>query len=179
VTDTDVASLVQAVRAGDREAFAPLYREHVRAVQLAVRDQVRDPERMADAVQETFARALASLDKLRDPERFRPWLLSIARHTAVDFRRHHNRFLVDELTDLDIATPSASDPAELAALRDMAGVVSGLVIGLSRRDAVALSLVTLGFEIADIAAALQIKPAARHAETCPICEESARRAIYG
>jgi RNA polymerase sigma factor (sigma-70 family) len=223
VTDTDVVSLVLAVRAGDREAFAPLYRENVRAVQLAVRDQLRDPERVADAVQETFARALASLDKLRDPERFRSWLLSIARHTAVDFRRHQNRVAVDELTEVDVATADGSDPAELAALHDIAGLVNGLVIGLSQRDAVALSLVTLGFEVADVAATLGIKhgaakvvlhrarrrlraalvlrllstgtttrcpelvalvnragtsTAARHAETCPACAESARRALY-
>lgn len=224
MTDTDVGSLVHAVRAGNREAFEPLYRENVRAVQLAVRDQLRDPERIADAVQETFARALASLDKLRDPERFRPWLLSIARHTAVDFRRHQNRVVLDELTDVDIPTPDGSDPAELAALRDTASLVRGLVIGLSQRDAVALSLVTLGFDVADVAAALHIKhgaakvvlhrarrrlraalvlqllssgaatrcpelavivtragtpAAARHAETCPLCEEAARRAVYG
>ncbi len=137
-------------------------------MQLAVRDQLRDPERIADAVQETFARALASLDKLRDPERFRPWLLSIARHTAVDFRRNQNRVVLDELTDLDVATPSGSDPAELAALRDVAGLVRGLVLGLSQRDAVALNLVTLGFEVADVAAALEIKHgAAKVVDTGP------------
>lgn len=156
VTRTNVASLVLAVRSGDRQAFEPLYRENLGAVYSAVRDQLRDPERIADAVQETFARALASLDKLRDPDRFRPWLLAIARHTAVDFRRSQNRVVLDELTDTDLATPDGHDPAELAALRDTAALVSGLVVGLSQRDAVALSLVTLGFEVADIATALRI-----------------------
>lgn len=224
VTDTDVASLVEAVRSGDGEAFTPLYRENVRAVHLAVRDQLRDPERIADAVQETFARALASLDKLRDPERFRPWLLAIARHTAVDIRRHQNRVGLEELNDDDVVTSDTSDPAELAALRDIAALVNGLVIGLSSRDALALSLVTLGFDVADVAAALRVKhgaakvvlhrarrrlraalvlrllaagaavrcpelgpivnqggttAGARHAERCPLCEETARRAIYG
>ncbi|HEY8455495.1 MAG TPA: RNA polymerase sigma factor [Actinopolymorphaceae bacterium] len=160
MTGTDVASLVEAVRGGDREAFAPLYREHVGAVHLAVRDHLHDPERIADAVQETFARALASLHKLRDPGRFRPWLLAIARHTAVDIRRNQNRISLDELDETDLTTQDADDPAELAALRDLAGVVNGLVIGLSQRDAIALSLVTLGFDVADIAAALQVKKGA-------------------
>ncbi|WP_020577704.1 RNA polymerase sigma factor [Actinopolymorpha alba] len=224
MTEASVASLVHAVRAGNREAFEPLYRIHVGAVQLAVRDHLRDPDRVADAVQETFARALASLDKLRDPERFRPWLLSIARHTAVDFRRNLSRITEDELDEVDVATPDNNDPAELAALRDVAAVVNGLVVGLSQRDAVALNLVTLGFEVADVAAALGIKhgaakvvlhrarrrlraalvlqllsggadtrcrelativeregttAAARHAESCSVCEESVRRALYG
>jgi RNA polymerase sigma-70 factor (ECF subfamily) len=156
VTRADVASLVLAVRSGDRQAFEPLYRENLGAVYSAVRDQLRDPDRVADAVQETFARALASLDKLRDPDRFRPWLLAIARHTAVDFRRGQSRVALDELTDKDLATPDGHDPAELAALRDTAALISGLVVSLSQRDAIALSLVTLGFEVADIATALRV-----------------------
>jgi RNA polymerase sigma-70 factor (ECF subfamily) len=156
VTRSDVAALVLAVRSGDRQAFEPLYRENLGAVYLAVRDQLRDPDRVADAVQETFARALASLDKLRDPDRFRPWLLAIARHTAVDFRRGQNRVTLDELAEHDLATPDGSDPAEVAALRDTAALISGLVVGLSQRDALALSLATLGFEVADIATALRV-----------------------
>jgi RNA polymerase sigma factor (sigma-70 family) len=220
----DVAALVDAVRSGDRDAFVPLYLDNVAAVRLAVRDQLRDPDRVADAVQETFTRALAALDRLREPERFRPWLLSIARHTAVDFRRAQTRVVLEELIETDVTTPLADDPAELASLRDTAALVSGLVIGLSRRDAVALSLVTLGFGVGDVATTLRITYGAakvvlhrarrrlraalvlqllsggsddrcpqlvstveregapagyRHAETCPMCEESARRAVYG
>lgn len=152
-----VAELVQAVREGDQDAFARLYRENVGAVHLAVRDNLREPDRVADAVQETFARALASLDTLREPDRFRPWLLAIARHTAVDLRRAASRYGMDELEDDAVVTSDTDDPAELAALRDVAGMVRGLVAGLSKRDAVALNLVTLGFDVADVAAALRIK----------------------
>lgn len=153
--DMSTADLVEAIKAGDREAFAVLYRQHVGVVHLAVRDQLRDPERVADTVQETFARALASLDRLRDPERFRPWLLSIARHTAIDARRDQTRFVLDDPEEQP--TGERDDPAELAALRDIAGLVDGVVGGLSRRDAVALRLITLGFDIAGVAAVLDVK----------------------
>lgn len=153
---TSTAELVEAVRGGDRDAFAKLYRDFVGVVQLAVRDQLRDADQVADAVQETFARALQSLDKLRDPERFKAWLLAIARHTAVDTRRDRSRFVLTEPEDTEPVNGS-EDPAELTALRDIATMVDGLVGGLSRRDAIALRLVTLGFDVADVAKALGVR----------------------
>lgn len=218
-----IAELVEAVRSGDGEAFGSLYREFVGLVQVAVRDQVRDPEHVADAVQETFARALASLHKLREPDRFRPWLMAIARNTAIDIRRERSRIVLSEPEESE-AVDGPEDPAELAAIREIASMVHGLVGGLSSRDAVALRLVILGFDVAEVAAALGVRhgaakvvlhrarrrlraalvlrllangattacrelpevfekegmvAAGRHAETCPTCGSSARRAVYG
>lgn len=158
ITDTaeETAALVEAVREGDREAFAKLYRTYANLVRVAVRDQLRDPNHVADAVQETFARALASIQKLRDPERFRPWLMSIARHTAIDIRRDGSRLVLSEPENTEVAN-GASDLSEVSALREVSSMVDGLVGGLSRRDAIALRLVTLGFDVADVATALGIK----------------------
>src|SRR3954469_18416186 len=95
------AELVGRVRQGDQHAFSELYRAHARAVHTAVRDNVHDADAAADVVQEAFTRALARLDTLREPDRFRPWLLQIARHAAVDHRRHRNRIgcLSDEAAE--------------------------------------------------------------------------------
>ena len=59
-------------------AFSALYRSHVGVVTQAIRDNVHDPETVADVTQEVFARALERLGTLRDTDRFRPWLMSIA-----------------------------------------------------------------------------------------------------
>src|SRR3954471_7984221 len=95
------AELVARIREGDADAFSELYRLHSHAVGTAVRDNVHDADGVADVVQETFTRALARLDSLRQPDRFRPWLLSIARHAAVDHRRHATRVraLSDDQSD--------------------------------------------------------------------------------
>lgn len=155
-------ALVDAVREGDREAFARLYRMYANLVQFAVRDQIRDPDHIADAVQETFARALASIGKLRESERFRPWLLAIARHTAIDIRRDRSRLVLsepeaNEAVDAINVANGAEDLSEVAAIRETAGMVNGLVGGLSKRDAIALRLVTLGFDVADVASALGVR----------------------
>ena len=151
------ATLVEAVRRGEVAAFEALYRRHVNAVAMAARDHVRDPDRVAEVVQETFARALESLPRLKNAERFRPWLLAIARHTAVDARRGNAQRrpeLLDAVGDLATDDPG---PQELAEIAELVGVVRGAVTGLSRRDATAIALVALGFGVADVAAALGIE----------------------
>jgi RNA polymerase sigma-70 factor (ECF subfamily) len=149
------------VRAGDTAAFAELYRTHAGAVAVAVRDNVRGPDSVADVVQEAFVRALERLDTLREPDRFRPWVLAIARNAAVDERRHTRRVS----TDLDDAVGELASadvgPEDLAELRDVVQTVRGCVAGLSRRDATAVALVSeLGFTPAEVGAALGISPGA-------------------
>ena len=134
--------LVERVRNGDMTAFAVLYRDNVGAVMRAVRDNVHDPESVADVTQEVFARALERLGTLRDPARFRPWLLSIARHAAIDHRRARKN-VADSLDDAPVEpADTGRGPADMAELNELARFVRGCVAGLSRRDATALTLVT-------------------------------------
>ena len=152
------AELVARVRAGDVDAFSELYRLHAGAVLTAVRDNVRDADGAADVVQETFTRALARLDTLRLPDRFRPWLLSIARHAAVDQRRYNRRVTALSDDEADALLSDRHGPADYAELTDLAGLLEAGTATLALRDATALSLVThLGFGPAEVAAALGVK----------------------
>ena len=155
------AALVLAVLAGDASAFSSLYHAHVRAVTTVVRDNVHDRESIADVVQEVFSRALERLPTLREPDHFRPWLLSIARHAAVDERRRQSRS--DAVGD-DAADEGAAvgmGPDEQAELGELCRLVRAKVAGLSRRDATALSLVLhLGYTPPQVAAVLGVSPGA-------------------
>jgi RNA polymerase sigma-70 factor (ECF subfamily) len=155
------AELVELVRAGHPSAFATLYRAHAPAVYRVARERVPVVEAATDVVQETFARALASLDKLREPDRFRPWILSIARHAAIDDRRSRSRLtpLGDESAG---ALPSDDrGPEEVAELAELAELLEVCVGDLSPRDATAVYLVThLGLSPAEVGAALGISPGA-------------------
>ena len=156
--ERDDGGLVRAVLAGDPDAFALLYQGHARAVAVAIRDNVHDPESVADVVQDVFVKALERLATLREPERFGPWLLSIARHAAVDHRRARTRgpVLVEQEVDAASAGPG---PDVLAELAELAELVNTCVAGLPARDATALTLVTqLGLGPADIAGPLGVTP---------------------
>jgi RNA polymerase sigma-70 factor (ECF subfamily) len=102
--------LVEAARAGDRQAFADLYRKYVRMVHgvLLVRVPHADVD---DLVQDVFLSAMDRLPALRDVAAFPGWLASIARNRAVDFLRRR-RIPTEEL----IKEPAAHDGDTSAAL---------------------------------------------------------------
>ena len=122
---------------------------------------VGDSDATADAVQDTFTRALQHLDDLREPDRFRPWLLAIARHAATDQLRARKRVTsLDESHDELLASPGPG-PESVAEVRELADQVQGCVSGLSKRDAAAVTMVTqLGFTPAQVADALGVTPGA-------------------
>ena len=153
--------LVAAVRAGDSQAFADLYREHVESVRRVAYHLVGDSDATADAVQDTFTRALQHLDDLREPDRFRPWLLAIARHAATDQLRARKRVTsLDDAHDETLASPGPG-PESVAEVRELADQVQGCVAGLSKRDAAAVTMVTqLGFTPSQVADALGVTPGA-------------------
>lgn len=155
------AQLVAQVRDGDQAAFGALYAAHVRAVNAAVFDRVRDAEARADVVQESFVRALQRLDHLRDPASFRPWLLAIARNTAIDHLRAGRGTDAADDEALGALADSVAGPEEFAELAGLAMQVRDGLVRLSRRDATALSMaVQLGLSTQELAAALGVSPGA-------------------
>ena len=153
----DDAALVAAVRRGDLSAYASLYAAHVGAVRTTVRSQVSDGAMVDDVVQDVFVRALESLPRLEDAARFRPWLLSIARHTAVDARRGLGRLPeLDEAAASSAVAPERVGPEDVAEAGELAALVWSAVAALSARDATAMAMVGLGFGISDVAGALGV-----------------------
>jgi len=122
---------------------------------------VGDADATADAVQDTFTRALQHLDELRAPDRFRAWLLAIARHAATDQLRARKRFAPLDESDDELLASTGLGPESLAEMRELADRVRGCVAGLSRRDAAAVTMVTqLGFTPSQVAEALGVSQGA-------------------
>lgn len=89
-------ALIEAVRAGDREAFGRLYDLYAPMVHgiLLARVPYRDVD---DLVQDVFLLALKRLHTLRDTRAFGGWLAMITRNRAVDYYRRSRE--TEELTD--------------------------------------------------------------------------------
>ena len=80
--------LMDAVRDGDREAFAQLYDRYSAALFGVILKVVRDEARAEEVLQDTFVkiwRNIASYD--RGKGRPFTWMLNIARNTAIDLAR--------------------------------------------------------------------------------------------
>ncbi len=115
----ELVAVVTAARRGDRAAFAELYRRFSRAVHgvALTRVQYRDA---GDLVQDTFAIALERLPQLLDDAAFPGWLLSIARHRAIDHLRVQRQ--TEELIDApsDVRHSASAEVAQvLEALRGL------------------------------------------------------------
>lgn len=104
-TQTSHASLVEATRRGDQQAFERLYDHYgpmVHGILLA-----RVPwDEVDDLVQDVFLHAFKKLNTLRDINAFGGWLAMITRNRAVDYYR---RARATEELPLDLAQKGHAD----------------------------------------------------------------------
>lgn len=98
-SDAGDASMVEAARNGDREAFGQLYSRYSRMVHGILLARIPHTD-VDDLVQEVFLSALPKLGALRDARRFGAWLAAIARNKAIDFHRRSRPSV--ELTDQNV-----------------------------------------------------------------------------
>lgn len=101
------AELVRAVRRGDKDAYADLYRRYERSVMGIAMHWLNDRHAAEDAAQEIFVMAYSKLGHLRDVGKFGPWLLVVAkRHVA---RLATRRRTMISLEGLDPVAPDSKD----------------------------------------------------------------------
>jgi RNA polymerase sigma factor (sigma-70 family) len=146
------------------DAFALLYRRHVRRITTYAATRSRRPEDVADLVAATFVAAFESRAGY-DPSRGEvvAWLIGIARHLAADQQRHALRerealirvagqrvLAADEIEELE---------ARIDAVREAAELCAGLA-GLHSRDREPLLLIgVVGLDHAQAAQALGVSRA--------------------
>ena len=116
VPDT-CASLVDAVRRGDRDAFERLYRQFSPLVHGVLLARVPAGE-VDDLVQDVFLTAYRKLDALRESAAFGGWIAMIARNRATDF--HRTKQETEEISDELPHAASSEEDAEAA--RAMAAI---------------------------------------------------------
>jgi RNA polymerase sigma-70 factor (ECF subfamily) len=83
----DDTTLLAAARAGDRGAFAALYRRHAAAVHGLALRVLGDRSAAEDVVQDVFLRALDHVALLRDGDRLAGWLKRSAANACIDLIR--------------------------------------------------------------------------------------------
>ena len=83
--------LIEAIRAGDRYAFAELMRGHGRLVRGVILGVLGDTDRVDDVAQQVWTVVWQRIGELRDTRRLRPWLYRLARNSAIDAGRSITR----------------------------------------------------------------------------------------
>jgi RNA polymerase sigma-70 factor (ECF subfamily) len=167
IADRDTAeerALVEAARAGDRDAFGALVTRHERAVLRTAMAALGDRADAEDAAQDACILAWQKLSGFRGEAMFRTWLLAIVWRKALDRRRRRRATWWSASTaagrsdgDLDWLSATGADPERETVSRDLARRVESEIRHLSPKLRDALLLAASGeHSYAEIAAILGI-----------------------
>jgi RNA polymerase sigma-70 factor, ECF subfamily len=120
------------IAGGDRQAFAAVYKRYSPGIYGYVRSIVRDADEAEDLTQQVFLKLMTAPHLSLPPGAFSPWLLRVARNTALDSLRRRRRML---LRDPHEWTPDTAAPDE-EARRSLGDALSALSRG--KRDVLVL-----------------------------------------
>lgn len=134
------ARLLERARAGEEAALEMLVRAHQDAVYRVAYRVLGDPDKAADAAQDTFVRALAALDGFRSESSLRTWLLRIAANTARSAGRRETRRREVALDPHEDRIPGAGNPERQAVARAEAERVEAAIRSLPEKQRLAVSL---------------------------------------
>ena len=146
----DDAQLVDAARAGDRNAIAAIYDRFADGIHDFCLSILRNRAEAADALQETFVVAFAGLDTLAEPARLRAWLYALAHRSLLDRIEHYGASFFSDEGELRYRGPSD----ERLSRAELAEFVWEMAGGLDLADRVLLDLhLRQGLEGRDLAGA--------------------------
>ena len=139
--------LAQRVQAGEPQAFEELARRYLRPVYAVVGSFLREPADIEDAAQETFLRALDHIRAFDTSRPFAPWLYTIARNTARNWRKAQIRHGGEPLEAVALA---GDDPdPEMATMQgEIRTLVATALVELPEQQRTAFRL----FDIEDYSA---------------------------
>jgi RNA polymerase sigma factor (sigma-70 family) len=144
--------LAQLVAAGRERAFAVLYDRYHQPLYRYCRSMLRNDQDAQDALQSTFAAALAALQESKRNAPFRPWLFRIAHNEAITVIRRR-RDAGQEISDSMLGC--ARSASEEADDRARVAVLMGDLAQLPERQRAALLMRELsGLSHAEISVAL-------------------------
>jgi RNA polymerase sigma-70 factor (ECF subfamily) len=123
----EIASLLERIQAGDREAFMTVIRLYQQKVFVMAYSILRDREDALDAVQETFLKLYQKAGLYKPGNSFQGWLLQMAKNVSIDSYRKNRK----KRREWETTTPLDDIPV---AIEDRAGdsAHSDLRIAFSR-----------------------------------------------
>lgn len=142
--------LMKRYARGDAAAFEALYRRYEAPVYGFCLRYLGDPDRAADAFQETFVRLIDARDDYEPRGRFRSWLFTVARRVCVDHSRAASDRRASEVLpdELPAGAPGQDVERQVAARDEAARLLATLPA--AQREVILLSRYH-GFTYAEIA----------------------------
>jgi RNA polymerase sigma-70 factor (ECF subfamily) len=132
----EIASLLERIQAGDREAFMTVIRLYQQKVFVMAYSILRDREDALDAVQETFLKLYQKAGLYKPGNSFQGWLLQMAKNVSIDSYRKNRkkRREWETTTPLDEIPVATEDRAGDSAYSDLRVAFSRSVETLAERQ---------------------------------------------
>ncbi|MEZ4570955.1 MAG: sigma-70 family RNA polymerase sigma factor, partial [Thermomicrobiales bacterium] len=165
LTRFDDAQLVGLAQNGHQEAFAELYDRYFDRIYDFLARMMRNRAEAEDVAQDTFIRAIRSIDRLESGNKFKSWLFTIARNTALNRIEREKRsrpliFSDDDGDDVELDLIDADrfgSPDEAAQAQATAELVWEAAAGLSPKQYSLLDMhLRQGLDSAEIADVLGV-----------------------
>lgn len=155
----DDAALVAAMLAGHQGARAEFFNRYAPQVERIITHVIGFDRELADILQETFTKAVASLHQLESPASLKPWIFRIAAMAArktlrTRARRHWLRFFFDaEDESQHEPETSMANPDDVRAVHQVYAILE--MLPCDERVAFALRFIE-GMELTETAAACAV-----------------------
>ena len=155
-TTTSDTELVKLAKTGNADAFAKLFQRYKQPVRGYLAGLLGNSENADDLTQQAFLKAWEKLPTLHDGSRFKPWIFTIARNLAYDYKRLQARRPSQSLESLK----ELNDPVNRIDLEDETEVKELVKLALAElppkyRDCLLLQIKG-GFSHDEIAGFLKI-----------------------
>ena len=117
-TATQLASIVEQARGGNRAAFAQLADRFHEDIFRMVYYRVRSRTDAEDITQDVFLKAVQKISGIKESAKFRGWLFSITLNRIRDFQRkkRFRSFFKAEVENIDLHAPEPADNGQPDAL---------------------------------------------------------------
>jgi RNA polymerase sigma-70 factor (ECF subfamily) len=96
VTSSEVSGEIQAIRRGDRDAFAFLLARYQNRLYRYLIRMVCERATAEDLFQQTWLKVLENIHRYDPKRNFEAWLFTVARNVAIDYLRRSRLLSVDE-----------------------------------------------------------------------------------
>jgi len=93
--------LVEQIKKGDDKAFQQLMERYIKYIFNFIRQYVRVQEDVEDVTQDTFFKIWKYIKRFKKGMKFKPWLFTIARNTALDYIKKKKAIPFKDLVNSD------------------------------------------------------------------------------
>ncbi|HHX79323.1 MAG TPA: RNA polymerase sigma factor [Acholeplasmataceae bacterium] len=108
----NLAEAIYKIKDKDELAFETIYKETSSSVYAIIKTIVKDHNITEDLMQDTYIKMIKSINSYNTKQKFKTWLLTIARNTAIDWYRKTKKEMLVDVSESEYLFPSTKSTVD-------------------------------------------------------------------